>query len=76
MKKSGLAVLIPAWNEETTIADVVGSIRSLNSCDVIVIDDASTDRTVTRAEAAGATVLDLPINVRAWGAIQTGIRFA
>ena len=70
------AVLIPAWNEETTIADVVGSIRSLNSCDVIVIDDASTDRTVTRAAVAGATVLGLPINLGAWGATQTGIRFA
>ena len=76
MKKSELAVLIPAWNEETTIADVVGSIRSLNSCDVIVIDDASTDRTVTRAAVAGATVLGLPINLGAWGATQTGIRFA
>ncbi len=76
MKKSMHAVLIPAWNEETTIADVVGSIRSLNSCDVIVIDDASTDRTVTRAAVAGATVLGLPINLGAWGATQTGIRFA
>jgi len=76
MKKSELAVLIPAWNEEATIADVVGSLRSLNSSDVIVIDDASTDRTVARAAAAGATVLGLPINLGAWGATQTGIRFA
>ncbi len=76
MKKSMHAVLIPAWNEEATIADVVGSIRSLNSCDVIVIDDASTDRTVTRAAVSGATVLSLPVNLGAWGATQTGIRFA
>ena len=76
MKKSDLAVLIPAWNEEATVADVVGSIRKHNSCDVIVIDDASVDQTAERAEAAGATVLNLPINLGAWGATQTGIRFA
>ena len=76
MKRSTLAVLIPAWNEEATIADVVGAVCKDYSYDVIVIDDVSRDRTAERAAAAGATVLNLPMHLGAWGATQTGIRFA
>ncbi len=76
MKGSSLAVLIPAWNEEATVADVVSKIREVGLYDVIVINDASTDQTADRAAAAGARVLSLPVNLGAWGATQTGIRFA
>jgi len=41
-----------------------------------VIDDASTDETQKVARAAGATVLPLPFSLGAWGAIQTGLRYA
>jgi glycosyltransferase involved in cell wall biosynthesis len=76
MKGSSLAVLIPAWNEEATVADVVSKIREVGLYDVIVINDASTDQTAHRAAKAGARVLNLPANLGAWGATQTGIRFA
>lgn len=76
MRGSSLAVLIPAWNEEATVADVVNTIREVGHYDVIVINDASTDQTADRAAAAGAWVLNLPVNLGAWGATQTGIRFA
>ena len=76
MKESSLAVLIPAWNEEATVADVVSKIREVGRYDVIVINDASTDQTAVRAAAAGARVLSLLVNLGAWGATQTGIRFA
>jgi len=76
MRESNPAVLIPAWNEEATIADVVGKVRETGFCNVIVINDASADRTAERAAAAGATVLSLPVNLGAWGAMQTGIRYA
>jgi glycosyltransferase involved in cell wall biosynthesis len=76
MTGSSLAVLIPAWNEEATVADIVSKIREVGLYDVIVINDASTDQTAHRAAAAGARVLSLPVNLGAWGATQTGIRFA
>lgn len=76
MSESNPAVLIPAWNEEATVADVVGKVREAGFCSVIVINDASTDRTADLAAAAGATVLSLPVNLGAWGAMQTGIRYA
>jgi glycosyltransferase involved in cell wall biosynthesis len=44
--------------------------------DVIVIDDGSTDDTRAVAMLSGATVLRAPLWQGAWGAIQTGIRYA
>ena len=76
MKESSVAILIPAWNEEATVADVVNKIRQVGLYDVIVINDASTDRTADCAAEAGARVLNLTVNLGAWGATQTGIRFA
>jgi len=47
---------IPAFNEESTISDVVK--RSLSHVDkVIVCDDGSSDNTVSNAEEAGAIVI-------------------
>ncbi|MDG4549481.1 MAG: glycosyltransferase family 2 protein [Candidatus Contendobacter sp.] len=71
-----VVVLIPAHNEEATVGDIVARVRRLWNCSVVVIDDCSTDATVRIAGAAGATVLPLTIQLGAWGAIQTGLRYA
>lgn len=46
------------------------------SCDVLVIDDGSTDDTATQARHAGATVISLPFNLGIGGAVQTGFIYA
>lgn len=69
-------VVIPAWNEEASVAEVVRQIRLNEMYDVVVIDDASTDATAQKAREAGAQVIRLPVNLGAWGAIQTGLRYA
>ena len=52
-----LAVLVPCYNEETAIADVVKAFRAeLPEAVVYVYDNNSTDRTVEAAQAAGAVV--------------------
>ena len=71
----GLA-LIPAHNEEATVGTIVGQVRRLWRCPVVVIDDRSTDATAQIARAAGAIVLPLTLRLGAWGAIQTGLRYA
>jgi len=76
VKRSTVAVLIPAWNEEATVGHVIREIRERGFFDVILIDDASTDQTAAHANAAGAKVLSLSVNLGAWGATQTGIRYA
>ena len=54
---SRVAVLIPTYNEEQTIAEVVKQFRAeLPTADIYVFDNNSVDRTVALAEAAGATV--------------------
>jgi glycosyltransferase involved in cell wall biosynthesis len=52
-----IAVLIPCWNEATTIGKVVGDFRRvLPEATVYVYDNNSTDGTAEAAEAAGAVV--------------------
>jgi hypothetical protein len=69
-------ILIPAFNEASAIADVIADIRAHTDVPVIVIDDASTDETVAISRNAGATVITLTAQLGAWGATQTGLRYA
>lgn len=59
-------VTIPAYNEASSINDVVRSVRP-NADTVVVIDDGSTDDTAAVAEAAGAEVVQHDRN-RGYGA--------
>jgi glycosyltransferase involved in cell wall biosynthesis len=57
LERVRVAVLVPCYNEETTIAQVVGDFRAaLPHATVYVYDNNSTDRTVEAARAAGALV--------------------
>ncbi|HLL74675.1 MAG TPA: glycosyltransferase [Pyrinomonadaceae bacterium] len=52
-----VAVLIPCYNEELTVAEVVRDFRAqLPGADIYVFDNNSTDRTVERAREAGALI--------------------
>ncbi len=53
-----VSFLIPAFNEETTIGEVLERIAALGlDAQVVVVDDGSTDRTAAIAETHGATVI-------------------
>ncbi|GAC1355718.1 MAG: glycosyltransferase family 2 protein [Acidobacteriaceae bacterium] len=57
-----IAVLIPCHNEETSITKVVDDFRkALPGAEIYVFDNNSTDRTVERAQAAGAEVTLEPL---------------
>jgi glycosyltransferase involved in cell wall biosynthesis len=74
--RSYLAV-VPAYNEEGTVTDVVRSIHdAAPDFDVLVVDDGSTDSTAHRAEEAGARVLRHPFNLGIGGAVQSGFAYA
>jgi glycosyltransferase involved in cell wall biosynthesis len=68
--------IVPALDEEASVAEVVAELRSLPGIDVLVVDDGSSDRTAAVARAAGARVVSLPFNVGIGGAVQTGFMWA
>ena len=56
-----IAILIPCHNEELTVAEVAADFRAqLPEAQIFVFDNNSTDRTVERATAAGATIVSEP----------------
>ncbi len=67
--------IVPAYNEEKTIDIVVKKI--LPHVDrVVVVDDASTDTTVAKAQMAGAIVLSHALNRGQGAALETGHEYA
>ncbi len=72
-----LLILIPAYNEQAAVGQVVDGVRAvLPWADILVIDDGSTDSTAHVAATAGAIVLRHPFNLGIGGTVQTGLRFA
>jgi hypothetical protein len=67
-----VCALIPAFNEEGTIADVVRGVAP-HVAHVLVVDDGSTDETAARATAAGAEVLRHKSNSGKGLAIRSGL---
>ncbi|MEP4149545.1 MAG: glycosyltransferase family 2 protein [Halioglobus sp.] len=76
LSRPATVILIPAFNEGDIIAEVIRGIRAACDFPILVIDDASTDDTITKAQDAGAVVIPLPAQLGAWGATQTGLRYA
>ncbi|MDR2019004.1 MAG: glycosyltransferase family 2 protein [Syntrophobacterales bacterium] len=71
------AVIIPAYNEEYTIGDVVRGVKMLGvGYDVIVVNDNSSDKTSEKAKEEGAKVVELSYNLGIGGAVQTGYKYA
>jgi glycosyltransferase involved in cell wall biosynthesis len=75
-----LVVIIPAYNEEKTIADVVrgipASIPGFKVIETIVIDDGSADKTADKAREAGARVISHNRNRGLGVTYRTGLRAA
>ncbi len=67
-------IIIPSYNEETTIGKVV--CNSLKYSDVLVVDDGSNDRTSHLAMEAGGRVIEHEKNMGKGAAIKTGIHYA
>ncbi len=72
-----VSVVIPAFNEEGGIADVVRRLAAVGPWrEIVVVDDGSTDATAARAADAGARVVRHPYNKGNGASVKTGIREA
>lgn len=75
MKK--VLIIVPALNEAGHIGSTIDQIKKSSVvCDVLVVDDGSTDTTAQEAKEHGAIVLSLPFNLGIGGAVQTGFKYA
>ena len=69
--------IVPAYNEQDALGTVLEEIRAAEpDLQVVVVNDASVDRTAAVAARTGAVVLNLPFNVGIGGAMQTGYQYA
>src|SRR5690554_1087226 len=68
-------VVIPMFNEATVIGSVIEDVRT-EFPNVVCIDDGSSDDSVAQARAAGAVVIQHPINLGQGASLQTGFTFA
>lgn len=71
----GVWIVVPAYNEAATIANVVTSLHAAGYRQVCVVNDGSVDDTSRLASDAGAYVLDHAVNLGQGAALQTGITF-
>jgi len=68
-------VLIPAYNEEKTIKEIIKDLKKRVKSKIIVVNDASTDKTGELAEKERVLVLTHKTNKGKGGALKTGFRY-
>ncbi|SHE53355.1 Glycosyltransferase involved in cell wall bisynthesis [Caldanaerobius fijiensis DSM 17918] len=71
-----ISILIPAYNEGERIADTIKSLLEIEDCEIIIINDGSTDDTSDIAKRFGVKVIDLMPNRGKGEALQEGIKHA
>lgn len=72
-----VTAVIPAYNEESTIGDVVRTVSRVPLVDeVVVVSDGSSDATADVARRYGAKVIELPENVGKGAAMREGVQAA
>ena len=79
MKKK-LTIYMPALNEEKTILKVINSlpkkIEGINTIEILVVNDGSSDQTAFEAQKGGAIVLSHNKNKGVGEAFQTAVKYS
>ena len=74
---AAVSIVIPAFNEGSSVAEVVAAMAAAAAWrEIIVVDDGSSDDTGACARAAGARVVTHPYNKGNGAAVKSGIRAA
>lgn len=77
-----ISIIIPAYNEQDAIVETVKSARrvltddGIEPCEILVVDDGSSDETANLAREAGAEVIKHPHNIGYGRSLKDGIRNA
>lgn len=68
-------LIVPLFNESTVVGDVIRGARETFS-KIVCVDDGSSDDSAAVARAAGAVVVNHPVNLGQGAALQTGLTYA
>ncbi|MCR5399776.1 MAG: glycosyltransferase family 2 protein [Lachnospiraceae bacterium] len=70
-------IMIPAYNEQNTLESLIREIeQKCPEADYLVINDCSSDDTLSVLEKIGASYVSAPVNLGIGGAVQTGYKYA
>lgn len=75
-RSSDILVIIPAYNEEDTLAQTIYELKMNTPYDFIVIDDGSKDHTPDIIRQEGIPSLRHAVNLGIGGSMQSGYRYA
>jgi glycosyltransferase involved in cell wall biosynthesis len=81
MKKQKVCIIVPCYNEQENVKNVIGDICNHvpqgETWEIVVVNDCSVDSSPAVVREDGrATLLDLPFNLGIGGAVQTGLKYA
>lgn len=77
MSDPTVLIVMPAFNEEASVAAVIAETRvAMPQAEILVVDDGSRDSTAAEALSAGAKVARLPFNLGVGAAMRVGYRYA
>ncbi|APT83888.1 glycosyltransferase family 2 protein [Corynebacterium aquilae] len=68
-------LIIPCYNEGTVIKDVIENARATFP-NIVAVNDGSADNSAAQIHAAGAHLVNHPVNLGQGAAIQTGVEYA
>lgn len=76
-KRQDVLIIIPAYNEEGSIENVVKNLEeNYSEFDYVVVNDGSKDNTKKICEQNNFNLIDLPINLGLAGGFRTGMKYA
>lgn len=70
-------VIIPAYNEQNNLINVINDLKmNAPDFDYVIINDGSTDETMTLCAENSLNVINLPVNLGIGACVQTGYKYA
>src|SRR4051812_15152317 len=75
MSNVDTCLVVPVYNEGPVVSEVLGEALKIFSR-VVCVDDGSTDDSADQIRAAGAVLVQHPVNLGQGAALQTGIEYA
>jgi len=75
-KTQKIYIVIPAFNEALSIEKVIEDLFEYGYKNIVVVDDASTDKTSKTVEIFNIFLIKHPVNMGPGAAVKTGIDFA